>query len=175
MYDSKHIDAQHLKMLELLLMDPIIASAVRLDGVRSDKVIVQEDGSLRFQKSKYGWICKLFDYYKDMSFVDVTVRIASAITSNGTNCDDDSLVGIIKETVDKVLKENRKDEVIELLLAYTMFFNENSILRLRYKQDSPQPTKSGKGVDLDGHGWMRCRVDLGSESFPAIVEFKTRK
>jgi hypothetical protein len=110
-----------------------------------------------------------------MSFVDVTVRIASAITSNGTNCDDDSLVGIIKETVDKVLKENRKDEVIELLLAYTMFFNENSILRLRYKQDSPQPTKSGKGVDLDGHGWMRCRVDLGSESFPAIVEFKTRK
>lgn len=167
MISTKPLDKYHLMMLQLILADPKIRKTFIMDGQIVGEFTILPDGSVKLGKSKCGWINTLFNQYVTITFFEVANRIACNITGADTNhCDKDSMVGFIRETIDKVINTDEKDKVVELLLYYTMLFDENSALKLKYnmQEDNPQPErKSGAQIKT---GIIRALMDIGGETLP---------
>lgn len=161
---NKTIDIYHMKMLELLLLDPKVKEAIKIDGKQINRFDLREDGTAIFGVFKWGWINRLFNSYYQIGFLEVVQRIAYVLTNNGNTGND--LMEFIRESIDKVIKKDEKEKVIELLLQYAMMLSENSVLKLQYNssKDSPEPKKTDKIRNIHGRGLGG--IDLGGEILP---------
>jgi len=167
---SKPIDKRHLVMLKLILMDDRILESLHVDGALAKKISVKEDGSLAIGKYKYGWVNEFFNSYYHISFFEVVQRIAFVITGgNSNNCDKDGLVGFIQEAIDKILKKDEKEKVIELLLHYSTLLSDSSPLKITYdnKKDDPGFNRN-EGTRVRKHmvGVADAIIDFGGEQIP---------
>ena len=114
---KKPIDSYHLQMLQLIMSDPRIQNNLLMDGSKTIKV--EYDGTVLIGHHKYGWVNKWFNSYYVIDFFSLVQRIAFIITGvESNNCDKSGLVGFLTEAIDKVLKKDEKEKVIELLLYY---------------------------------------------------------
>ena len=138
---SKPIDKRHLVMLKLILMDDRILESLHVDGALAKKISVKEDGSLAIGKYKYGWVNEFFN----------------------------SLVGFIQEAIDKILKKDEKEKVIELLLHYSTLLSDSSPLKITYdnKKDDPGFNRN-EGTRVRKHmvGVADAIIDFGGEQIP---------
>lgn len=167
---NKPIGKYHMKMLELLLSDPQVNNAVVcMDGKKCTTFTIRDDGTALFGVFKWGWINRLFNTYYQTDFLTVVQRIAYVLTNNGNTEDD--MMEIIKESIDKVIKKDEKEKVIELLLHYAMLLSENSVLKLRYnyKEDKPSSAKEGNKIRRI-RGMGKCGLNLGGECIPLDIE-----
>lgn len=167
---NKPIDKYHMKMLELLLSDPQVKNAINIDGNKITSFTIREDGTALFGVFKRGWVNRLFNTYYQIDFLGVVQRIAYVLTNNGQTGND--LMEFVKESIDKIVRKDEKEKVIELLLQYAMLLSENSVFKLRYnaKEDSPEPsTKTGNRLRRV-HGMGRAALNLGGEYLPLDIE-----
>lgn len=167
---TKPIDERHLAMLKLILMDDRILQSLHVDGNLAKQITVNKDGSISIGRYSNGWVNSIFNSYFNISFFEVVQRIAFVITGgNSNNCDNDGLVGFIHEAIDKVLKKDEKEKVIELLLHYCTLLSNDSPLKLTYnsKQDDPRLNQK-KETRAYRHmaGVADAYLDLGTEQIP---------
>lgn len=167
---AKPIDERHLAMLKLILMDERILQSLHVDGNLAKKVSVNNDGSISIGKYSNGWVNSFFNSYFNISFFEVVQRIAFVITGgNSNNCDSEGLVGFIHEAIDKVLKKDEKEKVIELLLHYCTLLSNDSPLKLTYDSDRDNPrSNEKKDTYAKRHmvGVANAFIDFGTEQIP---------
>lgn len=165
--NKKPIDSYHLKMLDLIMTDPRIQKNLLMDG--SKTISVESDGTVLIGRHKYGWINKWFNSYYIMDFFSLVQRVAFVITGvESNNCDKKGLVGFLTEAIDKVLKKDEKEKVIELLLCYCTLLDENSPLKLTYditKDDPGFEQNKGKKYRKIVGSANAC-IDFGYERIP---------
>lgn len=169
---KKPIDSYHLQMLQLIMSDPRIQNNLLMDGSKTIKV--KYDGTVLIGRHKYGWVNKWFNSYYVIDFFSLVQRIAFIITGvESNNCDKSGLVGFLTEAIDKVLKKDEKEKVIELLLYYCTLLDENSPLKLTY-----DITKDDPGFDKNmGNNSKRRKmvgvanayIDFGYERIPVSL------
>lgn len=170
--NKKPIDSYHLQMLQLIMSDPRIQNNLLMDGSKTIKV--GYDGTVLIGRHKYGWVNKWFNSYYVIDFFSLIQRIAFIITGvESNNCDKSGLVGFLTEAIDKVLKKDEKEKVIELLLYYCTLLDENSPLKLTY-----DITKDDPGFDKNmGNNSKRRKmvgvanacIDFGYERIPVSL------
>lgn len=151
-------------------MDDRILEGLHMDGNVAQHVVVKNDGGLAIGKYKSGWVNNLFNSYYYISFFEVVQRIAFIITGgNSNNCDKDGLVGFIQEAIDKVLKKDEKEKVIELLLHYSTLISEDSPLKITYNTEKDDPGfNKNKGTCAKQRmvGVADAIIDFGNEQIP---------
>lgn len=164
------IGKYHMKMLELLLSDPEIAKEMKVDGKRISNFTLRDDGTALFGVFKWGWINRLFNTYYQIDFFGIVQRIASVLTRNDKSGSD--LMEFIREAIDKIIDNDEKEKIIELLLQYAMLLSENSVLKLRYSAQQDEPgLVNNRGNNLRrARGMGRASLNLGGESIPLKLE-----
>lgn len=166
--NNKPIDQYHLKMLDLILSDPRISNNLLMDGNKTIKL--QENGTVMIGKHRFGWINEWFNSYYIIDFFSLVQRIACIITGvESNNCDKQGLVGILTEAIDKVLKKDEKEKVIELLLYYCTLLSDDSPLKLTYditKDDPGFNQNMGKKQYRRMVGTAGAFIDFGYERIP---------
>ena len=164
------IGKYHMKMLELLLSDPEIAKEMKVDGKRISNFTLRDDGTALFGVFKWGWVNRLFNTYYQIDFFGIVQRIASVLTRNDKSGSD--LMEFIREAIDKIIDNDEKEKIIELLLQYAMLLSENSVLKLRYSAQQDEPgLVNNRGNNLRrARGMGRASLNLGGESIPLKLE-----
>lgn len=169
---KKPIDSYHLQMLQLIMSDPRIQNNLLMDGSKTIKV--GHDGTVLIGRHKYGWVNKWFNSYYVIDFFSLVQRIAFIITGvESNNCDKSGLVGFLTEAIDKVLKKDEKEKVIELLLYYCTLLDENSPLKLTYDitKDDPSFDKNmgNNSKRRKMVGVANAYIDFGYERIPVSL------
>lgn len=168
--DSKPIDLRHKKKLEIILMDKRILKDLHIDGAIAKRTKVHEDGSISVGKYKYGWMNEWFNSYYTISFFELVSRISFIITGGeSNNCDNDGLVGFITEAIDKVLKKDEKEKVIDIIFYYCDMLDPDSPMKLSYdvRKDSPSFTENtGNKKRQRMVGCADAVIDFGYDKIP---------
>ena len=167
---NKPIGEYHMKMLELLLSDPKVRESIKMDGRTINSFTIRKDGTALFGVFKWGWVNRLFNTYYQIDFFGIVQRIASVLTRNDKSGSD--LMEFIREAIDKIIDNDEKEKIIELLLQYAMLLSENSVLKLRYSAQQDEPgLVNNRGNNLRrARGMGRASLNLGGESIPLKLE-----
>lgn len=146
--DAVKIPKAKLDMLRLLLTDQRIKNSVVGMG-NANEILVTDEGNVLVGKSKYGWVNKIFNSYKEIDFFTVASKIAVMITTKNTISK--HLVGLFDEIVNKTLVNNDREQVIDLLFQYIVLFDKDSIFASKFI-NLPESIKFGSvSVDFGGN------------------------
>lgn len=165
---NKKLDASHILMLRIMLLEPNIKNSLLVDGQIAKEFIINDDGSILIGRSKYGWINKLFNQYDKISFSEVCNRIIVTITPEVGR----DTLEMLNEALNNVIRHDDKEKMIDLLLYYMQLIYKKEIYNLiksNYKV-KPQPLNSGifKGtrtliVDLGKGGCIPIQLQAEVE------------
>lgn len=118
-----NLDTTSVKLIELMLSDKKFLSLLVDDKSKElyRKVTIQENGDITFGKTKWPFINNLFNDKVTISFETLVARMIRII--GGTNKSDEAkvlLTGLSEEFLDKCLKKDSKNELIEQI--FTAYF-----------------------------------------------------
>lgn len=163
------MDVIHIEKLRLLINDPIVREQLTVDGVTAGKVQVEENGDVVLGRSSKGWVNFLFNSNNRMSFFELSTKIAKIYI--GTINDKD-LVGFLQELCNNIVKGDKREEIVDLLLMYAMLFVKKSILKSQYIKDSDldEYPKDPRLRRFKLGGKLTAFVNLGGQSFPITFD-----
>lgn len=118
-----NLDNTSVKLIELMLSDKQFLSLLVDDKSKElyRKVIIHENGDITFGKTKWPFINNLFNDKMTISFETLATRMIRIL--GGFNKSDDAKVllrGLSEEFLDKCLKKDNKNELIEQI--FTAYF-----------------------------------------------------
>lgn len=157
--DAVNLSQAKLDMLRLLLKDPKIKSCIIVDGSYAGEIEIKENGDILLGKSKYGWVNRLFNSYKEFDFFTIASKIAVTITG-GISKNNSEWAGMLKEIADKSLVRNDREQIIDLLFQWVVLFDTDSIYASKYirgnlTNETPNSIPIGKTyVNLGGETIM---------------------
>ena len=129
--DAVKISTGKLEMLRLLLKDPKIKSCIIVDGSYAGEIEIKENGDILLGRTKFGWVNRLFNSYKEIDFFSMASKIAVVITGSVKESNSE-MVGIMDEIINKTLITNNREQVIDLLFQYVVLFDKDSIYASKF-------------------------------------------
>lgn len=156
----KKISPAKLEMLRLLLQDNKIKSCIIVDGSYAGEIDVTETGDIKLGRTKFGWVNSLFNMYTTIDFFTMASKIAAIITGC-VKQSNERLVGMIQEIIDKVLINDDREQIIDLLFQYIVLFDKDSPYYSKYELgQNKMPIQTPIGCTY---------VDFGGQVIPVPV------
>lgn len=175
---------QHVRLMELLLMEPKIAEAVLVDIEHKETYkdsYISEDGTLTLGKRSVRWWNRLFNLEKTISFRDFAFGAFRALVGMAENLDKNTILrGLSQELIAKAVLEKKYDFVVDRLYDVSRFAVKsgtlNTVATPANGKDMPEADrweipKRTLSVSLDNKGYVPIKDSVGNVLLNLRVRF----